>query len=156
MADTELMGTFHFVLRPAVEQDFQVIKKLINEVRINPLGLDWRRFIVAETPEGLFVGCGQLKPNGDGSVELASLAVVPSMRGQGLARMIIHRLSSAAPRPLYLTCRSPLGIFYEQFGFRIVEQTQMPRYFKRLSRIAGFINSMHITKDRMLVMVLEK
>ena len=144
-----------FVLRPALETDFPVIRQLINSVRINPTGLDWRRFIVAETPEGQFAGCGQLKPHGDGSVELASLAVVQSMRGQGLASVIIHRLASEAPRPLYLTCRSPLGAFYEKFGFRIVEREQMPRYFKRLSYIAGFVNSLHLTQDRMLVMVLE-
>ena len=110
---------------------------------------------MAETRDGQFAGCGQLKPHGDGSVELASLAVVPSMRGQGLASAIIHHLVSEAPRPLYLTCRSPLGIFYEKFGFRIVEQDRMPRYFKRLSRIAGIINSLLISQDRMLVMVLE-
>ena len=120
------------------------------------MGLDWRRFIVAETTDGQFAGCAQLKPHGDGSVELASLAVVPAMRGQGLAGTLIHRLSGEAPRPLYLTCRSPLGVFYEKFGFSVVEQARMPRYFKRLSRIAGFINAMHITGDRMLVMVLEK
>jgi len=160
LADTErfakqMVGAFHFVLRPAVEQDFPAIKKLINDVRINPIGLDWRRFIVAETPEGQFAGCGQLKPHGDGSVEMASIAVAPALRGQGLASAIIRRLVSEGPRPLYLTCRSTLGNFYPKFGFRIVEKDRMPRYFRRLSRIAGFVNSLHITKDRMLVMVLE-
>ena len=144
-----------YVLRPAVEQDFPAIKQLIQAVRINPFGLDWRRFIVAETIDGRFAGCGQLKPHGDGTVELASLAVVSSERGNGLASAIIKRLASQAPRPLYLTCRSTLGNFYPKFGFRIVEHEQLPRYFKRLSGLAGFVNSLHLTQDRMLVMVLD-
>ena len=35
-----------FFLRPATEADEPEIKALIRQVRINPLGLDWRRFTV--------------------------------------------------------------------------------------------------------------
>jgi N-acetylglutamate synthase-like GNAT family acetyltransferase len=38
---------FSFSLRPATEADFAEIKALIRQVRINPMGLDWRRFTVA-------------------------------------------------------------------------------------------------------------
>jgi len=67
--------------------------------------LDWKRFVVAETHDGGFIGCGQLKPHKDSSLELASIAVDASYRGQGVARaMIEHLLASSLlagrPRPL--------------------------------------------------------
>ena len=144
-----------YSLRPAVETDFPAIKSLIHQVGINPTGLNWRRFIVAETSDGQFVGCGQLKPHSDGTLELASLAVAPSARQQGLGSLIVHRLMSDAPRPLYLTCRVQMGSFYQKFGFRIVKQADLPRYFRRISRIAGLANTLHLLNDSLLVMVLD-
>jgi N-acetylglutamate synthase-like GNAT family acetyltransferase len=144
-----------YSLRPAVAQDFPAIKDLIHQVGINPTGLAWHRFIIAESSDGKFVGCGQLKPHSDGTIELASLAVAPSARRQGLASRIVHRLMSAAPRPLYLTCRAQMGPFYQKYGFRIVNKAELPRYFKRISHIAGLANSLHLINDAMLVMVLD-
>src|SRR5512142_861341 len=102
-----------FVLRPATSDDAAAIRRLIRLVKINPLGLDWRRFALAVDDLGNMLGCGQLKPHEDGLLELASIAVVPEQRGNGVARAIIEHLISIAPRPLYLTCRSHLGPFYE-------------------------------------------
>jgi N-acetylglutamate synthase-like GNAT family acetyltransferase len=142
------------VLRSAQEADFPAIKALIHETRINPMGLDWRRFTVAETPDGQFMGCGQLKPHSDGTLELASIAVIPSQRGKGIARVIIQKLLNDAPRPLYLTCTSQLGPFYEKFGFRSISGAELPEYFRRISRLAKMINALHLVQDKMLVMVL--
>lgn len=144
------------LLRSALETDFPTIKALIHEVGINPTGLDWRRFTVAETPAGQFIGCGQLKPHSDGTLELASLAVIPSEREKGVARVIIQKLMADAPRPLYLTCRSQLGPFYEKFGFRGLNQAELPKYFRRISQLAGLVNALHLLQDKMLVMVLDK
>jgi N-acetylglutamate synthase-like GNAT family acetyltransferase len=143
------------LLRSAHETDFPAIKALIHETRINPMGLDWRRFTVVETPDGQFVGCGQLKPHSDGTLELASIAVVASQRGKGIARAIIQKLMDDAPRPLYLTCRSQLGPFYEKFGFRGISGDELPKYFRRISRLAIVINSLQLVQDKMLVMVLD-
>lgn len=140
-------------LRAAVEADFPAIRALIRQTGINPTGLDWRRFLVAESPAGAFIGCGQLKPHSDGSLELASLAVVPAWRGQGVARLIIQTLMERAPRPLYLTCRGSLGPFYEKFGFRRLERDEMPPYFRRLSRLAEIVGK--LLKETMLVMKLD-
>jgi N-acetylglutamate synthase-like GNAT family acetyltransferase len=144
------------LLRSALETDFPAIQALIHESRINPNGLDWRRFTVAETPEGQFIGCGQLKPHSDGTLELASLAVIPSQRGKGVARVIIQKLMAAAPRPLYLTCRSQLGPFYEKYGFRGISGAELPKYFRRISRLAGLIKALHLIQDKLLVMVLDE
>lgn len=123
-------------VREARATDFPAIHTLIYRVGINPLGLNWRRFLVAESPQGEFIGCGQLKPHGDGSLELASLAVVPAWRGRGVARQLILALMAKAPHPLYLTCLGHLQPFYEKFGFRVLTPEEMPPYFWRLSRLA--------------------
>jgi N-acetylglutamate synthase-like GNAT family acetyltransferase len=140
---------------PALESDFPAIKALIYETGINPISLDWHRFTVAKTPDGQFIGCGQLKPHGDGTVELASIAVVPGWRKKGVASGIIQKLMAQAPRPLYLTCISPMGRYYQKFGFRAISGDELPKYFRRLSKIAALVNALHLIQEKMLVMRLD-
>ena len=78
-----------FTLRRATNYDFPAIKNLIDAVEINPMGLDWRRFIIAVDKDDHLVGCGQVKQHKDGSLELASIAVQPDWRKQGVARAIV-------------------------------------------------------------------
>ncbi len=146
-----------FYLTPALEADFPAIKALIYETGINPMSLHWQRFRVAKTVEGdQFIGCGQLKPHGDGSTELASIAVAADWRRKGVASAIIEKLMSEGPRPLYLTCVSDNGPFYEKFGFRIVTGAEMTRYFQRLSKIAGLFSALGVMRGKkMLVMRLD-
>lgn len=125
-----------FILRPAGAADFPAIRDLIHAAQINPMGLNWRRFILAVDDQGRLIGCGQIKPHGDGSRELASIAVIPEWRQRGVARVIIQSLLAAAPGPLYLTCRGELGGFYERFGFRRILAPEMPPYFRRIERLA--------------------
>jgi len=127
-----------FSLRPALKTDFSSIKELIHLGEINPTGLDWKRFVVAANPEGEIIGCGQLKPHGREILELASIVVHPKHRNQGVARAIIELLLADGPRPLYLMCRSRLEPFYERFGFRAIPYEEMPRYFQRISKLAGW------------------
>lgn len=143
-----------FSLRDATEQDFPAIRRLIHQVGINPMSLDWRRFVVAVDESDRLLGCGQLKPHGKEVVELASLAVQPDRRGEGIARAIIERLVGRAPRPLYLICRGELGQFYEKWGFRSLELSEMPPYFRRLARLAGLFAPLAGEGGRMLVMEL--
>ena len=82
----------HFTLRPATLDDASAIRNIISQVRINPLALDWHRFVLAIDTYGLVVGCGQVKPHSDGSLELASIAVLPDWRSKGVARRIIEYL----------------------------------------------------------------
>jgi N-acetylglutamate synthase-like GNAT family acetyltransferase len=130
-------------LRAARQTDQPIIKDLIRRVDINPFGLDWRHFIIAETTSADFAGCGQIKPHRDGSLELASIAVEVPQRGQGVARAIIDHLLANNPRPLYLTCRAELGPFYQKFGFRVLRPgDDASPFFRRLSilfRLAYFL-----------------
>jgi len=144
----------HFQLRPATASDSDAIRRLIREVHINPMGLDWRRFLVAVDGAGSLLGCGQLKPHHDGSLELASIAVEPPQRGMGIARAIIERLIASAPRPLYLTCRSSLESFYRKWGFVPMQPDDMPAYFRRLWRLVAIGGRLGMMPDNLSVMVL--
>jgi amino-acid N-acetyltransferase len=144
-----------FSLRPAEAGDLASIRWLVITGRINPTGLDWRRFIVAASGEGEIIGCGQLKSHRDGSLELASIAVHPQWRKRGVARALVTHLSSVHPGDLYLMCRAELGPMYEKFGFRPLELAEMPRYFKRISRLAGLLDVLRSEGVRLLVMKRE-
>jgi N-acetylglutamate synthase-like GNAT family acetyltransferase len=147
------MSTFN--LRPARETEATTIKDLIHAVGINPMGLDWKRFIVAVNAQDQIIATGQIKPHGSDIQELASIAVLPEYRGQGLARLIIEYLLNDGPRPLYLTCVSSLGPFYEKFGFRALEYDEMPRYFQRISKLAGLVFLLSSRDEKLLVMKLQ-
>ena len=132
------MQSFH--LRSAVGSDQEQIRSIIHRVGINPLGLRWQHFIVAELDDGTFIGCGQLKPHKDGSLELASLAVEDQYRGLGVARAMVEKLLAEGTRPLYLMCRPELQSLYEKFSFQVIPFRAMPPYFRRISRLIQFLS----------------
>jgi amino-acid N-acetyltransferase len=145
-----------FTLRPAIQSDRNNIRKLIRLVRINPTGLDWRHFVVAISPTGELIGCGQVKIHGDGSRELASIAVMPDYRNEGVASTIIDHLVNIHPKPLYLTCRSSLEPFYQRFRFQTLRENEMPPFFRRMSRLGNTFLKLSRSKDRLLVMHLQQ
>lgn len=144
-----------YTLRPARESESSQIRDLIHLTGINPMGLDWKRFVVAVDDQDEMIGCGQLKPHGRDILELASLAVYPQFRGKGVARALIEHLLANSPRPLYLMCESSLGPLYEKFGFRGLEYDEMPRYFQRISKLAGIVTTLARRDERLLVMKLQ-
>lgn len=125
-------------LRRAQADDHAAITAIIRRAGINPTGLHWARFIIAESG-GRVVGTGQIKPHGDGSRELASIAVVPERQGEGIARVIIGALLAGAPPPVYLTCANHLEGFYRRFGFRTLGRPEMPPSLRRIHRVANAV-----------------
>jgi N-acetylglutamate synthase-like GNAT family acetyltransferase len=121
-------------MRPATRKDSTAIHLLIYKTGINPMDLDWRRFLVIVDEHNRLLACGQVKPHPDGTRELASLAVQPDYRRQGLARQVIEHLQGQYHPPLYLICRDTLQPLYEKFGFRVVSLEELPPYFKHLTR----------------------
>jgi N-acetylglutamate synthase-like GNAT family acetyltransferase len=140
------------LVRQASEEDSIVIRAMVRAARINPTGLDWHRFLVAVTPPGKVVGCGQIKPHGDGSRELASIVVEPEFRKKGVARLIIEHLIINNPPPLYLMCRSRLGSFYKKFGYRPISAEEMPIYFRRMAQLTKVFSIMARDGESLLVM----
>ncbi len=144
-----------FRLRDAREEDLPGIRQLIHLVHINPMSLDWHRFVVAVDDADQLLGCGQLKPHGKDVVELASIAVQPQHQKRGIATAIIETLLARAPRPIYLTCRGGMGTFYQRWGFLALEPGDMPPYFRRLARLAKLVGPLMGEDEGMLVMELK-
>jgi len=144
-----------YKLRKALEGDSGRIKKLVIEADINPSGLDWRRFTLAVDEEDNLLGCGQLKPHGKAVLELASIAVRPSYQNQGIARAIIENLLEGSPRPIYLMCTSSMGPLYEKFNFHKLDYDRMPRYFQRISKVAGVMEALDVVGETLFIMKLE-
>lgn len=144
-----------YEIRPALESESAQIKDLIRLVGINPMGLDWRRFLVAVDGTGRVIGCGQVKPHGRDILELASIAVPPEFRGQGIARKIIEMLLEKNPRPLYLMCVEHNGPMYEKFGFHAIVYEEMPKYFRRMKNLFDAAKLVHKVDEGLLIMKLE-
>ena len=126
-------------IRRATEGDQRTIRRLIKEANLNRMSLRWPNFMVADE-DGAVVGIGQIKAHGDGSRELASLAVVPARQHQGIGSMVIKALIAREPASvLHLTCRRQLEGYYQRFGFRRLEGAAFPPYFKRMIPIINLV-----------------
>ena len=126
-------------IRSAIEADQPTIRRLIKEANLNRMSLDWPNFVMAEE-HGAIVGLGQVKLHGDGSRELASIAVVPARQGQGIGSAIIESLlARESSAVLYITCRRQLEGYYERFGFVRLQPVDYPRYFRRLIPIINLV-----------------
>jgi N-acetylglutamate synthase-like GNAT family acetyltransferase len=123
-----------YAIRRAVQADQASITAIVRAAGINPFNLPWPRFLVAEE-DGRIIGVVQVKPHGDGSRELASLAVIPERMSQGVGSALVEAILAAETGPVYLTCADHLEGYYTRFGFRSLEPPQMPPYFLRLSSL---------------------
>lgn len=142
-------------LRRAAASDSPLIRRLIYAERLNPLGLNWRRFWLAVDEHGRVIGCGQVKPHGDGSRELASIVVLPEWRNRGVASAIIRRLLTETPPPLYLTCRAELTPFYARFGFEVAENpAELSPYFRQIIHLSRSLSHVFPPLARLRVMIL--
>lgn len=143
------------LLRAAEPGDQATIRRIIRAARLNPMALDWPRFLIAED-HGQIVGIGQIKVLGDGTRELASLAVAPSYQGTGIGGVLVWTLISLAPGPLYLRCATHNEGFYQRFGFRTLAPEQMPRSLHSAYRIVNSLvkplNFITGGNERMLIM----
>jgi N-acetylglutamate synthase-like GNAT family acetyltransferase len=129
-----------YAIRRAAQADQASITELVRSSGINPLDLRWQRFLVADEG-GRVIGAAQIKPHGDGSRELASLAVVPGRRDHGVGSALVGALLATETGPLYLACADRLEGYYVRFGFRRLEPAEMPPYFHRLSLITRMIGA---------------
>src|SRR5712691_698672 len=86
------------------------------------------------------VGMGQVKSHGDGSRELASIAVLPAWQKQNIGSAVISALLARETGiVLHLSCRRELEGYYQRFGFRRVEPALYPPYFRRTTRLVNRI-----------------
>lgn len=125
-------------LRPATAEDQPAIDALIKALHLYSGNTQWHQFVVAVEDAGPgIVAMGQIRPQPDGSNELGSIGTAPAYRGRGLARQIIARLLAGYAGELHLMCLSPMGSFYEPFGFRRLEPAELPAHWAALLNMAA-------------------
>jgi len=112
-------------IRRARELDQAEITTLVHSERLNPIDLDWRRFIVA-VKHARVVGAVQLRRHFDGSRELGSLVVRTEMRGRGLAARLIDALLAGETGRVLMITRVAFARRYEHWGFRPIASTAAP------------------------------
>ncbi len=139
-------------IRSACAEDQLDIKSIVRQARINPFGLDWRRFVVVENHHGKVVGVGQIKHHHDGTLELASLALLPDCRGQGVGRVIVQALLAREQREVYLMCAQKMQVYYVFFGFRRISRNVMPPYFRVFSYLFNMLMLLVGSRERVIVM----
>jgi N-acetylglutamate synthase-like GNAT family acetyltransferase len=139
------------IIRPADADDQFAITAIVRAALINPRNLQWQRFLLAQWGQDI-VGVGQVKPHGDGSRELASIAVVPEWQGNGVGGALIRALLSRETGPLHLMCADTREHYYERFGFQRLERAAMPPYFRRFMLIAPAIKLLSLNRLRLIVM----
>lgn len=85
-------------------------------------------FVIAESEEGRFVGCGSLFKLGKELVEIRSLGVTDGYKGQGIGRKLVDFLTGEAreqeiPKIMALTYEVA---FFEKNGFSVVPKEIFP------------------------------
>jgi GNAT superfamily N-acetyltransferase len=90
-----------------------------------PSAADVAAVLVARDAGGEAVGCGALRPLGDGVAEIKRMYVVPAARGRGLSKLVLAGLEAAARDRGWTTLRLETGprqpeavALYEGAGYR--------------------------------------
>jgi len=90
--------------------------------------------------EKTIVGCARLHRHRDGTMELASLFVDPSQRGNHLGQTILRRLLSSLKKgKAYVSCKPELEEYYATLGFRTIHTAPkvMLTKARRCTRVCG-------------------
>ncbi len=153
------------IIRAATAADQPTINALVRAARLMRWRLAWRNFVVAERiKEGTsrIVGVGQLRPHSDGTLELASLAVIPEEQGHGIGGELVRTLLRKASlggnqKTLYLMCEGGKVPYYQRFGFHeLTVAKTMPRTMRRFYQVATplrkFLSALGIEIRRLAIM----
>ena len=137
-------------IRPARAEDQTTITAMVRGAHLNPMDLDWSRFLVADDESGI-VGVGQIRPH-TGAPELASLVVREDQRGNGVGGQLIRALVTQSPGTVYLFCRPRLESYYVRFGFRAITVKEAPPSLRARYAIGRFITRL-LVGSPMLMMI---
>jgi amino-acid N-acetyltransferase len=82
-----------------------------------------RDFTVAESPEGIFLGCGALHLYGPHLAEVRSIVVLPEAKGKGTGTGLLRALlAEAEDHGVGCVCLfTRIQDFFFRYGFRVVE-----------------------------------
>jgi amino-acid N-acetyltransferase len=127
-------------IRRATADDQPVITRLVRHARLNPRGLDWHGFVIAEAG-AVPVGVAQVRQHSDGSRELASLVVLPEYRGRSVAGRMVDTLLADETGPVFTIIDRPYVQHFTRWDFRPVGDEGLPRSMARQLRIGQIVTS---------------
>lgn len=100
-------------IRPARDADARAVVALLDSAKLES-AFDPREFVVAEE-NGTLVACARLRTFPTGAHELASVAVAPDRRGEGIGERVVRDALARATDAVYALALAP-G-FFEKQGF---------------------------------------
>ncbi len=144
-------------IRPAREEDQEIIVSFISQAKLNPRNLKWQNFLVAEE-NGQIVGIRQVKVYEQGTREVASGFVLPEYRRRGISAQLMKALLARETGPLYTMVNEKRAPYYEQFGFQRVDVSQLPSDFRKEYWIGRIVTSLMsiFRKDKIRIIPLKR
>jgi amino-acid N-acetyltransferase len=129
------------VVRRARPDDQPVITAMVRRARLNPAGLHWEQFVVAER-DSRAVGVAQLRRHSDGAKELASLAVEPGAREHGIATQMVDALLAGETAAVYALIDRRFADHFARWDFRQVGPSELPRSVSRTYLIGRAVTTL--------------
>jgi amino-acid N-acetyltransferase len=131
-------------IRRATVDDQVAITRLVHQARLNPRGLDWRRFVIAQAGDAP-IGVAQVRRHPDGSRELASLVVLSEHRDRGVAGRMIDALLTDEPGQVFTLVDRRYARHFIRWNLQPVDPVDLPRSMARqllIGRVATAIGSL--------------
>jgi N-acetylglutamate synthase-like GNAT family acetyltransferase len=144
-------------IRRATVGDQAAISRLVHQARLNPRGLDWRRFVIAEAG-GAPIGVAQVRRHPDGARELASLVVLAEHRDRGVAARMIDALLTDEPGPVFTLIDRRYAQHFRRWDFHPVDPDELPRSMARQLRIGRVVTAIGslLTRRRIRLLPLRR
>lgn len=136
-------------IRRARAEDQQAITALVRGAKLNPAGLHWEGFVVAEQ-DGRLVGVVQLRRHPDSATEMASLVIDAESRGQGIAARMFDLLLADETGPVHAVLDRRHLDSYARWGFGPIDPGELPKSVARTLRIGRVVTAIAsvIRRDR--------
>jgi N-acetylglutamate synthase-like GNAT family acetyltransferase len=140
-------------VRRAQQQDQAAITAMIRQARLNPAGLQWPQFMVASDDQQI-IGVAQVRPYPDGTRELASLAVAPAARGQGVATRLIDALLQTETGAVFTLVDRPFAEHFGRWAFQEIDPADLPRSLARVYRIGRVVTTVASVLQRRKIRIV--